>query len=382
MQVNGVNMNIGILNESSKIENRVGLTPGGVSFLSERGLKVYVQAGAGLKSGYSNEEYASQGAEIIFTLEEVFGRSDLVINISPLSSEECSLVREGQILMGFHHLAVAKKTNLEMLMKKKVSILGYEIFQKKNGVLPFIESLGEIAGQMCLSLSGHYLQTIQGGRGQLLGGVVTVPPATAVVIGSGVLARSAVKALIGAGAHTIALGTDMENLRSLEEMTSGRVITLVGNRFNLKRIVRIADILVGAVLEPGEKAPLIITRDMVKTMRKGSLIIDLAIDQGGCIETSRLTTLDQPTFVDEGVIHYCVPNITSAVSRTSTKVLSNLATSFIVETGEKGLEKAAAENDVMSSGLYVYEGKIVKKRIADRFGLPHTDLSTINEKKG
>jgi len=203
-----------------------------------------------------------------------------------------------------------------------------------------------------------------------------------VVIGSGVLARSAVKALIGAGAHTIALGTDMENLRSLEEMTSGRVVTLVGNRFNLKRIVRIADILVGAVLEPGEKAPLIITRDMVKTMRKGSLIIDLAIDQGGCIETSRLTTLDQPTFVDEGVIHYCVPNITSAVSRTSTKVLSNLATSFIVETGEKGLEKASAENDVMSSGLYVYEGKIVKKRIAERFGVPHTDLSTINKKKG
>jgi len=382
MQVKGVNMNIGVLNESSKIENRVGLTPGGVSLLNEKGLKVYVQAGAGLKSGYSNEEYASQGAEIIFTLEEVFGRSDLVLNISPLSGEECGLVKEDQILMGFHHLAVAKKPNLEMLLKKKVSIFGYEIFQEKNGVLPFIESLGEIAGQMCLFLSGHYLQTIQGGRGQLLGGVVTVPPATAVVIGSGVLARSAVKALIGAGAHTIALGTDMENLRALEEMTSGRVITLVGNRFNLKRIVRIADILVGAVLEPGEKAPLIITRDMIKTMRKGSLIIDLAIDQGGCIETSRLTTLDQPTFVDEGVIHYCVPNITSAVSRTSTKVLSNLATSFIVETGEKGLEKAVTENDVMSRGLYVYKGKIVKKRIAERFGLPHTDLSTIDGKKG
>jgi len=373
-------MNIGVLNESPKIENRVGLNPGGVSFLREREFNVYVQAGAGLRAGYSNEEFASQGAEIVFTPEEVFGRADLVLNISPLSDEECSLVREGQILMGFHHLAVAKKANLEKLLKKKVSILGYEIFQEKNGALPFIESLGEIAGQMCLSISGHYLQTIQGGRGLLLGGVVSVPPATAVVIGSGVLARSAVKALIGAGAHTIVLGTEMENLRGLEEMTSGRVITLVGNKFNLSRIVKIADILIGAVLEPGAKAPQIISKDMVKTMRRGSLIIDLAIDQGGCIETSRLTTLDQPTFLDEGVIHYCVPNITSAVSRTSTKVLSNLAAPFIDKIGDPDLEKAIEDNETISSGLYVCKGRIVNKIIAERFRLPYTDISSISKK--
>ncbi len=375
-------MNIGVLNEASKIENRVGLTPGGVSLLQEKGLKVYVQAGAGLRAGYANEDFAAQGAEIVFTIEEIFGRSDLVLNISPLSEEECDLVREGQTLMGFHHLAVAKKAHLEMLLAKKVSILGYEIIQEQKGVLPFIESLSEVAGQMCLFISGHYLQTIQGGRGTILGGVVSVPPATAVVIGSGILARSAIKALLGAGAHTLALGNNMDNLRSLEEMTSGRLMTLMANKYNLNRIVKIADILIGAVLEPGERAPMIITREMVKAMPKGALIIDLAIDQGGCIETSRLTTLEQPTFVDEGVIHYCVPNITSAVSRTSTKVLSNLAAPMIAKIGLMGLEKAVESTTSLANGLYVYQGRIVKKKIADRFDLPHGDLSSLISRKG
>jgi alanine dehydrogenase len=308
-------MNIGVINEGCKIENRVGLTPGSVSFLVERGQKIYVQAGAGLKAGYSNEEYAEQGADIVFTKEEVFGRSDAVLNISPLNEEECDLVKKDQILLGFHHLAVSPKKIVEKLLKKNVSILGYEIFQEDDEVLPFIECLSEISGQMCLFISGHYLQTSQGGRGVIIGGVVSVPPATAVVIGSGVLARSAIKALLGAGAHTIALGRNMDNLRQLEEMTSGRLITLMASKYNLSRISKVADILIGAVLEPGERAPVYITRDMVKSMRKGSLIIDLAIDQGGCIETSRLTTLEHPIFVEEGVIHYCVPNITASVSR-------------------------------------------------------------------
>ena len=367
-------MNVGVINESGKIENRVGLTPSSVSLLAEKSHTVYVQAGAGLKSGYSNEEYTSQGAEIVFTKDEVFGRSDVGLNISPLNQEECNLVREGQILFGFHHLAVAKKSLLEGLLEKKVTIIGYEIVQEENQSLPFLESLSEVAGQMCLAISGHYLQTSQGGRGVIIGGVVTVPPATAVIIGSGVLARSAIKALLGAGAHTIALGRDMDRLRQLEEITSGRLITLMASKYNINRMVKIADILIGAVLRPGERAPVMVTREMVRSMKKGSLVIDLAIDQGGCIETSRLTTLEHPTFVEEGIIHYCVPNITSAVSRTSTKVLSNMVTPYILQIGEMGVEQAMERNRALARGVYVHKGDIVRKTIADRFGLDYKEI--------
>ena len=369
-------MNVGVLNEGCKIENRVGLNPSGVSLLVEHGHTVYVQAGAGLKSGYSNEEYSDLGGKIVFTKEEVFGRSDVVLNISPLNEEECRLVKKDQILFGFHHLAVSRKALLEELLKKNVSVIGYEIVQDENGDLPFIESLSEISGQMCLAISGQYLQTSFGGHGVIIGGVVSVPPATAVVVGSGVLARSAVKSLLGAGAHTIALGRYMDRLRELEEMTSGRLITLFASNYNLARMVKIADILIGAVLRPGEKAPIMITRDMVKSMKKGSLIIDLAIDQGGCIETSRLTTLEQPTFVDEGVNHYCVPNITSAVSRTSTKVLSNLVAPCLVEIGEMGIEQTLKEKRSLARGVYVFRGNITKKNIAERFDLDYKDINS------
>lgn len=364
-------MNIGVINESSKIENRAGLTPSSVSILVERGHEVYIQAGAGLKAGYTNEEYASLGGKIVFTKEEVFGRSELVLNISPLNEEECGLVRENQILFGFHHLAVARKSNLETLLRKKVTIIGYEIAQTEDESLPFIESLSEIAGQMCLAISGHYLQTNLGGRGLVIGGVVSVPPATAVIVGSGVLAKSAIRALLGAGAHTIALGSNMERLRGIEEMTSGRVITLLASKYNLERMTAIADILIGGVLLPGERAPVMITRNMVKNMRKGSVLIDLAIDQGGCSETSRLTTLEQPTFIDEDVIHYCVPNITSSVSRTSSKVLSNLVVSYLLNIGEKGIDKVLAEDRTLRRGTYVHFGGIVRKSLAERFGFEY-----------
>jgi len=369
-------MNVGLINESSKIENRAGLTPSSVSLLTEKGHTVYVETGAGLRAGYTNEEYMAQGAKIVFTKDEVFGRADIVLNISPLNQIECKLVKDDQILFGFHHLAVIRKNILECLLQKKVTMIGYEIVQEEDDLLPFIESLSEVAGQLCLAISGHYLQTSQGGRGVIIGGVVSVPPATAVVVGSGVLARSAVKSLLGAGAHTIALGRDMDKLRKLEEMTSGRVITLFASKYNLARMTKIADILIGAVLFPGERAPIWITRDMVKTMKKGSIIIDLAIDQGGCIETSRLTTLEQPTYVEEGVTHYCVPNITSAVSRTSTKVLSNLVVSFLLQIGEKGIKQTLRENKSLVRGVYVYQGHITKKNIAERFSLGYKDISS------
>jgi len=368
-------MNVGVINESCKIENRAGLTPSGISFLLEKGHSIYVQAGAGLKAGYTNEEYASQGAHIVFTEEEVFGRSDIVLNISPLNQDECRLVKSDQVLFGFHHLAVSKKPLVEELLKKNIIMIGYEIIEEEHEVLPFIEGLSEVAGQMCLAIAGHYLQTNQGGCGKIIGGVVSVPPATVVIIGSGVLARSAARAMLGAGAHTIVLGHNMDRLRRLEEMTNGRVQTLIASKYNLGRMTRVADILIGAVLRPGERAPVMISREMVKTMRKGSVIIDLAIDQGGCIETSRPTTLEHPTFVDEGIIHYCVPNFTSAVSRTSTKVLSNTVVRYLHIIGERGIENALKSCQDLMRGVYIHRGAITKKSIAERFGLPYKEFS-------
>ncbi len=367
-------MNIGVINESAKIENRVGLNPSGVSFMMDKGHKVYVQAGAGVKAGYTNEEYTAQGANIVFTKDEVFGRSDVVLNISPLTSDECQMVKNDQLLFGFHHLATAKKPLVEQLLHKNVTMVGYEIMRDEHEALPFYESLSEVAGQMCLVIAGHYLQTNQGGRGAIIGGVVSVPPATAVIIGSGVLARSATRAMLGAGAHTIVVGHNMERLRRIEEMTGGRVITLMGSKYNLGRMVKVADILIGAVLRPGELAPVMITRDMIKSMKPGSVVIDLAIDHGGCIETSRLTTLERPTFVDEGVIHYCVPNITSAVSRTSTKVLTNLVVHYLHEIGDCGLETVLGRNVSLRNGLYMHQGQMAKKNIAERFGLSYREV--------
>jgi alanine dehydrogenase len=204
-----------------------------------------------------------------------------------------------------------------------------------------------------------------------------VPPATAVVVGSGVLARSAIKAMLGAGAHTIALGSHMDRLRELEEMTSGRLITLMDSQYNLARMVKIADILIGAVLRPGEKAPVLITRDMVNSMKKGAVLIDLAIDQGGCSETSRLTTLEQPTYIDEGIIHYCVPNITSTVSRTSTKVLSNMVVPYLLHIGENGIENTLKDNAALAKGVYVYKGQLVRKGVAERFRKASKNLDSL-----
>ncbi|HDJ22864.1 MAG TPA: alanine dehydrogenase [Candidatus Aminicenantes bacterium] len=367
-------MNIGILNESNKIENRAGLSPSSVSMLVEKGHRVYIQAGAGLRAGYANEEYSNLGAEIVFTKDEIFGRSDVVLNISPLDEEESHLAKEGQVLFGFHHLAVAKRNVIEELLRKKVTIIGYEIVQDDEGELPFLEGLSEIAGQMCVAIAGHYLQTTYGGRGIILGGVVTCPPATVVVVGSAVLAKSAIKAFLGAGAQTIALGRHMDRMRALEEITSGQVVTMIATSYNLARMVKIADVVIGAVLRPGEKAPIMITKDMVRSMNKGAVIIDLSIDQGGCIETSRPTTLEHPVYTEEGVIHYCVPNITSAVSRSSTKVLSNMVTPWLLEMGEKGLEEVLKSSPTLARGVYVYQGNISKENIAERFGLPYRPL--------
>jgi alanine dehydrogenase len=367
-------MNIGVINESGKIENRCGLSPSGVSFLVEKGHAVYMQAGSGLKAGYTNEDFIELGAKIVFTKEEVFGRSDIILNISPINEEEAELVREDQILFGFHHLAVARKSIVEDLLKKKVSMIGFEIVQEEDGELPFLASLSEIAGQMCHVISGHHLQAGQGGRGLLIGGVASVPPATAVVVGSTILARSSARAMLGAGAHTIVLGRNMERLREIEQMTGGRVVTLMASNYNLARISSVADILIGAVLKPGEKAPVLITREMVKKMKKGSIIIDLSIDQGGCVETSRPTSLEQPTFIEEGVIHYCVPNITSTVSRTSTKVLSNMVVPYLLQIGDLGLEKTLKADPALARGAYIHKGSVVKQRTAERFGFEHKPL--------
>ncbi|MCP2519391.1 alanine dehydrogenase [Candidatus Aminicenantes bacterium AC-335-A11] len=370
-------MRIGIINESEKIENRVALIPASVSELVQKGHIVYFQSKAGERAGYSDEDYLEAGGKIVYTKEEVFGRAEIIHNISPLNDKECDLIKENTILFGFHHLAVARKKNIEKLLNKKVTVIGYEIIKNEENRLPFIEALSEVAGELCIVISGHYLQTNFGGRGIIIGGVTSVPPSTVVVIGAGVLGRSAARAAWCAGAHVIVLDEDMNLLREIEEMTSRQVITLIANRYNISRMVKVADILIGAVLIPGERAPIMVTKEMVKTMKKGSVIIDLSIDQGGCVETSRPTTLRDPIFIENGIIHYCVPNITSAVSRTSTRVLSNVLMPYLLKIAEIGPEKILKEDESLAGGVYMYRGKIVKKTLAERFGMEYYDLNEL-----
>lgn len=370
-------MRIGIINESEKIENRVALIPASVSELVERGNSVYFQSKAGINAGYSDQDYLEAGGKIVYSEEEVFGRAEIIHNISPLNDKECDLVKENSILFGFHHLAVAKKSNINKLLKKNVTVIGYEIIQDEENKLPFIEALSEVAGKLCLVISGHYLQTNFGGRGIIIGGITSVPPSTVVVIGAGALGKSAARAAWCGGAHVIVLDEDMNLLREVEEMTSHQVITLIANKYNISRMVRIADILIGAILIPGERAPIMVTGEMVKTMKKGSVIIDLSIDQGGCVETSRPTSLRDPIFIKDGIIHYCVPNITSAVSRTSTRVLSNVVMPYLMKISKIGLDNALREDKNLANGIYIYNGKIVKKSLAERFNLEYEDLFSL-----
>lgn len=351
-------MDIGIPKQRRPFDFRAGLTPMGVEILTQHGHRVYVERDAGQGSGFEDERYRRAGAQIVYSVEEVYGRAEMILTVSRPLLPEFELLREGQILCGFLHMAVAHPRKIEILLERKVTAIAYETIQDTDGHLPVLTAASQIAGRMIATIAAQLLQNHEGGHGILIGGVPGVPAANVVILGAGIVGTNAAKVFEAMGANLYVLDTDLRKLQKLEEQGS-KAHTIVAHPFNIAKAVKRADVLVGAVLIPGARAPHVVTREMVRTMKPRSVIMDVSIDQGGCIETSRPTTYQSPTYIEEGVIHYCVPNMTGVVARTTTHAFNNAAWPFILEIAQKGLDMALLSNPALRHGLNTHNGDIV-----------------------
>jgi alanine dehydrogenase len=374
-------MNIGIPRESADaqkiLERRVALTPAGVKALVDNGHEVFVESMAGEYSGFSDAEYEKMGAKIVFSKEEVYKRAQMIVKVSRPSEAEYSYLCDGHLLFGFLHLAVAPKSYVEILLERKITAIGYEIIELPDGRLPILQAMSEIAGQMAIVIAARYLQNEDGGRGIVLGGIPGVPPATVVILGAGVVGQNAIRAALGLGAHVVVLDKDVDKLREVEKLFDKRVETAIANVYNIEKAVQFADVLIGAVLIHGALTPKLVTEEMVKKMKPGSVIIDVSIDQGGCVETSRPTTIVNPVFVKYGVIHYCVPNIASNVARTATYALTNVSLPYILEIANSGLEHVLRERPSFAKGVYTYLGYCTNQSIAEIFNLKYKKIEEL-----
>jgi alanine dehydrogenase len=370
-------MIVGVPLERNPTENRVALTPAGTRTLVHRGHPVVVESGAGRASRFTDDEYSAAGAHLVYDHEEVFGRADLVMKVSALRPPEVPLLREGQTVFGFHHLAAASRDHLNALLRRGVTLIGGEIVEDAAGDAPILHAMSEIAGQLAVTVAAHCLETGAGGRGILLGGSTGIPPAHVVILGAGVAGTWAARAALGNGAQVTMLDTRLTALRRAEEIFGRGIVTEVAHLFSVARAAAYADVLIGAVLLRGERAPQVVTRAMVGTMKPGSVIIDLSIDQGGCVESSRPTTLQDPVFVEEGIIHYAVPNMASAVARTASLALTYAALPFVQALADQGLEAALSGEAGLARGVYTYRGELVSGSVGRTFGLPSYPLPAL-----
>ncbi len=367
-------MIVGVPREIKQAENRVSLTENNVHQLVENGHQVFVQTKAGEGSLISDQEYQLAGAKIISTAEEVYQKSEMIIKVKEPLASEYELLQEDQILYTFLHLAPERKLT-EALMKKKVKAVAYETIQEEDGSLPLLQPMSIVAGRLATQVGAVYLQKDHGGKGILLGGVPGVFQGHTVIIGGGTVGINAAFIAEGLGAKVTILDTNHSRLEYLDQYYRGRVQTLYSNMENIWRMVRSADLLIGAVLLPGRKTPRLVKKEMVRDMSEGSVIVDVSVDQGGCIETSHPTSHENPSFVYEGVIHYAVPNMPGIVARTSTYALTNVTFKYALEIANKGLETAIRESAVLARGLNVYQGKIAYEPVAKDLGLEYQPFS-------
>lgn len=371
-------MIIGVPKEIKNNENRVAMTAAGVKALVNAGHRVVLEKGAGLGSGIKDEEYIGAGAEILPEAKEVFSVADMIVKVKEPLPEEYDYFKEGQILFTYLHLA-AEEELTKALMEKKVVAIAYETVQLEDGSLPLLTPMSEVAGRLSVQEGARFLEKPQGGSGTLLGGVPGVKPAKVVVIGGGIVGTNAAKMAVGLGADVTIMDVSAPRMRYLDDIFQGRVKTVMSNHYNLMEEVRDADLVIGAVLIPGAKAPSLVTEEMVKEMKKGSVIVDVAIDQGGCVETTYPTTHDDPVFIKHGVVHYSVANMPGAVARTSTFALTNATLPYALKLANKGYKKALLEDMALAKGLNVYDGKIVYKAVADAFGMEYCSLEEVLE---
>ena len=366
-------MIVGILKEIKTEENRVSMTPAGVEVMIQNGHSLLVEKDAGNGSGFEDEAYAKAGAEIVSTPKEIFDRAEMVMHVKEPLPPEYDLIRKDQIVFTYLHLAAAEELT-HALIKSGGVCIAYETIQKPDGSLPLLTPMSEVAGRMAIQQGAKYLEMAQGGHGVLLGGVPGVDPGNVVVIGGGIVGINAAKMACGLGAKVYILDMNLDRLRYLSDVMPANCFMLYSSPATLRDLITRADVVVGAVLIPGAVAPKLITRDMLKTMKPGAVLVDVAIDQGGCFETSKATTHGDPIYAVEGVVHYCVANMPGAVPRTSTMALTNATLPYAVQIANKGWKAAMQENPEIKYGANVIDGKLTYKAVADAFGLDFTPI--------
>jgi alanine dehydrogenase len=367
-------MIIGVPKEIKDKENRVSLTPGGAHSLTQAGHRVLVEHGAGEGSGFPDDEYKQSGAKIVAADEEVWNHAEMVLKVKEPLPSEYPLLRKDLLLFTYLHLAAEEELTRE-LMDKQVTSIAYETVELADGSLPLLTPMSEVAGKMSIQIAAHYLEKTNGGRGKLLGGVPGVRPADVVVIGGGTVGTAAAQVALGMGADVTIIDKNIDRLRYLSEILHGSLTALYSNPYNIAEAVKFADVVIGAVLIKGAKAPKLVTREMVRTMTPGSVIVDVAIDQGGSVETIHPTTHSDPTYVVDGVIHYGVTNMPGAVPRTSTYALSNATLPYVQKLASLGFRRAVQCDPALARGVNVYAGQITYAAVAEAFGLPYRPLN-------
>lgn len=366
-------MIIGVPKEIKANENRVALVPVGAQTLKSHGHTVLVETQAGIGSGFPDDVYERAGAIIAATAKEIYNRADMIMKVKEPLPPEYSLIRKGQIVFTYFHFASGKELT-EAMMKTQCVAIAYETVQKTDGSLPLLIPMSEVAGRMAPQEGAKYLEKTMGGRGVLLGGVPGTEPADVVVIGGGIVGTNAAKIASGFGAHVTILDNNLYRLRYLDDVMPKNVTMMMSNPYNIRKLVSHADITIGAVLIPGAKAPHLVTRDMLKDMKPGSVVIDVSVDQGGCVETCKPTTHEHPTYVVDDIVHYCVANMPGAVPFTSTVALTNATLQYAVEIANKGYREAIKTNPEIRLGLNIIDGKITYKGVADAFGFEYTSV--------
>ncbi len=372
----GGKMIVGILKEIKSEENRVCMTPAGVEVMVKSGHEVMVEKSAGMGSGFTDDAYTRSGAQIVDKPKQIYAKADMVMHVKEPLPPEYDLIREGQIVFTYLHLA-ADEPQTRALIKSKAVCIAYETIQKADGSLPLLTPMSEVAGRMAIQEGARFLEMTQGGHGILLGGVPGVEPATVVVIGSGVVGVNAAKMACGLGAKVYLLGRNLNRLRYLSDVMPANCFTLMSSPATIRKLVKTADVVIGAVLIPGAKAPKLVTRDMLKTMKSGSVLVDVAIDQGGCFETSKATTHGNPTFIIDGVVHYCVANMPGAVAKTSALALTNATLPYALQIADLGWKGAMQADEEIKLGANIIHGKVTYKAVAEAFGLVYTPVDKL-----
>jgi len=371
-------LKIGLPKETSNDEQRISLTPGGVSVLKANGHEVFIEKGAGEGASFSDREYAESGADIAYSNEQLFKKSELILKVAPLNNEELELLQPNQVIFSALHLGSPTENYLRTLIDKCCTGIGYEFIKGQDKEFPIVRMMHEITGSLSVQIAAHYMENGGGGRGLMLGGISGVPPATVVILGAGITGEYAARTALGYGAQVFVMDTDLNQLRRLENALDRRIITAVANHQYLNSALKFADVVIGAAMAEGDRAPCWVTEEMVADMKPGSVIVDTVIDQGGCVATSKSTTHSDPVFKKFDVTHYCVPNIPSNVARTATYALNNVIVPYVLDIGDAGgIKECLWNNTALRNGTYAYRKHLTKKALSTMFDLPFREIEML-----